>query len=516
MVVGTKGLVLLVDLAVAVEIGLTAAETGHLPLGRVVVAQLQSLLEGSAVVVALSALCKALGEEVHGAAGGHTVQHVLTEAGDDVVHTGGGDLEAVLHPLTCGRPLIAADGVQDGTGGIGGRVDGAGAVLHGVDGLVGHDAGQLGLDLDGVLTDGLVCVLGDVLLVGVDVLNGIQGDRLDGHGLVLALKGDLVLTGLQSELKVGGVVAAGILQIISHPFRLIRGGGSDLVVGDVPLEVANLVGIGKLSHILGHEIREADADLAVLNADIGVADLFGLCGDGLSSLALTGNHGGVHVVVDPALGKGEEAGLGERHLIVDLQNALNGGRTVLIGVVLDLDRVLGGLGDGNSPGNLAVSGGEQRIYAVLGFHLEAVVLGREQVDGHLNGLSGAGNSGVLVGIFLIRDRVQELAEFFQGNVGDGSSGAISVRSGSEDDRVAQKHGQAKQECRYPSEFLFPHYTFPPVWILAYGSGKTVSQAGMMLPSTYRDAEVPFLTSPARPPVSAFPAVGHSWGRITQR
>ena len=31
----------------------------------------------------------------------------------------------------------------------------------------------------------------------------------------------------------------------------------------------------------------------------------------------------------------------------------------------------------------------------------------------------------------------------------------------------------------------------------------------MLPSTYRDAEIPLLTSPARPPVSAFPAVGHS-------
>ena len=457
-------LILLIDLTVAVGVSLTGGQGGDLPLSGVIVSKLQSLLEGSAVVVALSTLCQALAEEVHGAAGGHTVQHVLTEAGDDVVHTGGGDLEAVLHPLTCGCPLVTADGVQNGAGGIGGRVDRAGAVLHGVDGLVGHDVGQLGLDLDGVLTCGHTCVLSDVGLVGVDLLDRVQSDRLDGHGLVLALEGDLVLTGGQSELEVGGVVAAGILQIISHPLGHVGGGGSDLVLGDVALEEADAVCIGKLRHLLGDEIGEADLDRAVLDADVGVADCLSLGRNGLRGLALTGGQGSVNVVVDPTLGKGEEASLSEGNLIVDLQSTLDGSGAILVGVVLESDRVLSGLGDGYSPGNLAVGGGEQRGDAVLGLHLEAVILGDELLDVHLNGLGSAGHRGVLLGILFVGDCIQKLTKLIQRNVGDGVSGAIGIRSGSEDDRIAQNHGQAKQEGRYPCKFLFPHYTFPPVWI----------------------------------------------------
>ena len=497
-------------LGLTVCIKLIGCELGGLPCGVVVVLQLFRLREGSAVVVACITLGKSLAVQLQGAADEHTVQHLLSEAGHDIVHTravlGGGKGE--FDPLTCALPLFTAHGVEHYAGGIGGRGYGIGSVLNRVNGLGGHVVHVLSLKLDLILTGGKVAKLcgqvRDVILVGYNILCRIQRDGLDDHRLVLTLNGQLVLACFQVELILTGIVTGRVTQAVLDPSGSLYSGGTQLVVLNVVSEEADLVRIHELGAChrpyLGEFNRCVHVVLGLVLAEDVLLDLLldGKAGNKTCSLSVLDKRiqraldvsrkiafghcsnvrhtinraNGIQtqlILARPVLGQRQITRLTEGHLIIDFEYALDGSCLALYGEVLDLDRVLCAVRHVDDPGNLTFRRGEKTLgYAVLvlvrGTNVTGslVLLGRNKAGKRVdrNGLSSlvVALARILFRVFTIRNRVQKLFDLcqcvlcFLGR----NRFLIVIRSKGCHGSATNQEGQSQNQRQKLSKFRFSH------------------------------------------------------------
>ena len=215
----------------------TEAESLALPVGAVIESQLVCLAERNAVVVAVLALGNAL-SAVNGkdTGGVHTIVDVLHEAGNDGVHTGVIYRELVAHPLTGGLPLIAAYGVKNGAGGIGGTCHRRCTVFDGVNGGGGGTVGDLSLDLYLVGSLFGIFVLFKVLGVCGQLFNGEKSDRLYSHRLVDRFKSYCVFARFKYEFKRIGIKTVNVAQLICTPFGSLHHFIAKLVAVNIGFE----------------------------------------------------------------------------------------------------------------------------------------------------------------------------------------------------------------------------------------------------------------------------------------
>ena len=454
-----------VFLSVTVCIELVGCKLGGLPSGIVIVLQLLCLCEGRAVVVARIAFVQAFTVEQQRTADEHTVQHLLSEAGHDIVHTravfGGG--EGKLDPLACALPLFTAHGVEHYAGGIRGRGYRIGSVLNRINGLGGHVLHVLSLQLDLILTCSKAAKLcgqiRDVILIGNNFLCGIQRNGLDDHRLVLTLDGQLVLTCLQVELVLTGVVTGGVAQTELDPLGGLHCGGTQLVVLNIVSEETDLMRFNKLGVCHGPGFGELNRCVHVVLGLILTEDVlldlfldnkacnqtcclcfcleflqsgsnvcreiaFGHCRYVCNAIERTNPVKTQLVLAAPVLGERQIARLTERHSVIDLKYALDSSCLTDNGIVLDLDRVLCAFGHVDEPGNFTLRRGEQALgYAVLILVRKTDItgcrirIGYDKARGSVNrnGLRGllVVLARILRRIFAIRNCVQKLFDLSQ-------------------------------------------------------------------------------------------------------
>ena len=494
------------DLTVAVK--LIGSKAGNLPVGIVVVLQSLRLCEGSAVVVAGLSCVKALAVQLQRTADEHTVQHVLSEAGDEIVHTrtvlGGGKGE--FDPLTCSLPLRTANRVQHHAGGVCGRGHCTGSVLDRVDGLGGHVVHMLCFQLDLVLTciqraelSGQRC---EVIFIGEYLLCGIQRDRLDDHRLVLALNGQLSLSCLEIELVLAGIVTGGVTQAVGDPIGILHCACTQLVLFNVFLEEADLLCIHKRGvrfvpdvgefngcinvvfrgdlakqvlldlFLHGPVSRQACSlslalELGQLTVDFGRQIALGHIGYVLGhAVQRTYQIKTVEVLAGPDLGERQITRLTKGNLVVNFEDTLDGSCLTDHGVILDLDRISCALGYFHYPGNLALGRSEQALgYAVLVLVRKTdvllaafgdVAIGRIDRNG-LRGLFIA-LARILCNVFAIRNCVQKLFDFSQRVLcflrTDFTLGII--RSGDRHGSATNQESQSQNQSHQLSKFRFSH------------------------------------------------------------
>ena len=383
----------------------------RLPTVIVCESERSSLGIGNTVIVTLSTLCQAFAVDVKSTGGVHTVEHVLSEARADRIHTGLVYLKGVGRPLACGLPLFTADGVEQLVCRVGRATCCRGTVLNGIDGLCRCILCRLGLDLDIIGTVCSACICSKIILVGVERLMRNQADALDRDGLVLRFERNGILACVENDVEILCIEAVRILYIIERPNRSLLHGVTKLVTLDIVGEETDEIFIYKCGVFIGPILGHFENNIGtVFTSFCGCGDAGCSCRADIAICALTAAQQdlavGIGVGID--LRKGQVTRLCKGDLAIQSEYTLDGCRFSFDRIIFDQHAVLSLSRNLDLPNSRSYAGGVQGLNAVKSVNLNIggcqflVVLGCVDHDF----TRGAGHIFILCAVLLVRNRTE--------------------------------------------------------------------------------------------------------------